>query len=322
MIESELAFDKDGERFVVSDKATDWRLSRLRGGRGAPEIVYGRDGGPATHPIDGTMEDLRALVSEVVGESCRLRLDAIDADGKAVPDVPRAYVQVTIGPRNASMPVEPPVPPNLSSTDHAIRELVRANCELVRANSDLAKTVATQQSAVVLAAAELLRAADGAGLSRREPIAYLDDERDEGEDEALTPAQPGSDWVSVAHEALATAKMVAAAVMATRQGAPTTESAATSGSVAPDAPQRTSPSANTAPEAAPPPNPVSVNPHAHLLAIQAQLTPAESAFVMDVISKLPPEACAQWTEQLTEMSVADAVARIRTEIEKRREKAS
>jgi hypothetical protein len=316
MIESELAFDKDGEPFALPDTVSAFRVYQLSGGRGAPKLCYDReDGGPLTIGVQAGVDELR----ERVETSARYRLDAIDDEGKAVPNVPPAYVQVTVTPRNAA-PTEAPLPANLSATDHAIRELVRANCELVRTTSELAKAVATQQPDLVRAAAELLRAADGAGLPQREPLS-LDDE-DDGDVSDVPVGSAGSDWVSVAHEALATAKMVAAAVMTKRQPptpstAASVESAAAPPSVSPDA-KRTEESAPAVTE----PNPVAVDPQAHLMAIHARLTPAEQTFVMGVLTKLSAEDQAQWTEQLTRMSPADAVALIRTEIKNRKEKAS
>jgi hypothetical protein len=100
MIESELAFNANGERFAVPDEVTGWRVRRLRGGRGAPELVYARDGGPLVLGIEEGLDELR----EAVAVSGRHRLDAIDADGKIVPNVPPAYVQVTVDPRNSSTP--------------------------------------------------------------------------------------------------------------------------------------------------------------------------------------------------------------------------
>src|SRR5262245_14109641 len=180
MTESELAFNANGEPFDLPDTVTGWRVRRLRGGRGAPELVYGRDGRPLTLGIDAGMDELR----DAVELSGRYRLDAVDDDGKVIPNVPPSYVQVTVAERNSSVPeVEAPVA--MTSTDLAVRELVRANVELARQNTELARTVATQQPDLVKAAAEILRAADGAGLPRREPAAdWYDDEEESDEPEA------------------------------------------------------------------------------------------------------------------------------------------
>jgi hypothetical protein len=61
---------------------------------------------------------------------------------------------------------------------------------------------------------------------------------------------------------------------------------------------------------------------AHFLAIQNQLSLDERAFVQGVISDLTLADLGAWREQLTRLSVDDAVALIRGEIAKSKEKAS
>ena len=53
---SELAFNMSGEPFDVPGAATGWRVRRLKP-RGAPEVVYGRDGLPLVLPIDAGIDD-------------------------------------------------------------------------------------------------------------------------------------------------------------------------------------------------------------------------------------------------------------------------
>lgn len=311
MIESELAFNKDGEPFAVPETVTGWRVRRLRGGRGAPELVYGPDGSPLTLDINAGMDELR----DAVDTSGRYRLDAIDDDGKAVANVTPSYVHVAATPPNSSMP-EPALPPHLNSTDHAIRELVRANCELVRTNSELAKSVATQQPDLMKAAAEILRAADGAGLPRREPAAEWD-ELDDDSDEVAPEA--GFNWPSLMQEAVGVAKMW---VVSRASGGVTTPGTGAPPRAASSAADDGAPESTTQQETSAPPSAPTVDPQAHMLEIQARLTPAEKAFVFGVLNKLSLADIMQWREQLAQMSVDDAVAMIRAEIEKRKDKAS
>ena len=333
MSESELAFNANGEPFAVPETATGWRVRRLRGGRGAPELVYGRDGRPLTLGIEAGMDELRDAV-EVSG---RYRLDAIDDEGKVVEHVPPSYVQVTVAERNAA-PVEPAPPIVLTSVDHALREVVRANVELVRTTSELAKTVATQHPDLVKAAAEILRAADGAGLPRREPMAdWADDDDDEAEDTEEAP-KPAFDFnVLMSH---------LSPVIARLTGIDPTKMAILAGSPGPvasgAAPQAATPSASAAParstttssqprraiasdkEASTEDTSASkpaaaANPMAHLAAIQAQLTAEERTFVQGVIAQLSPADLIQWRDQLAHSTVDEAVAAIRTEIKKHKE---
>jgi len=48
---SELAFNLNGEPFEVPGTAISWRVRKLKP-KGAPEVVYGREGTPLVLPID------------------------------------------------------------------------------------------------------------------------------------------------------------------------------------------------------------------------------------------------------------------------------
>lgn len=322
MIESELAFNANGEPFAVPETATGWRVRRLRGGRGAPELVYGREGRPLTLGIEAGIDELR----DAVDVSGRYRLDAIDDDGKGFADLPPSYVQVTVTPRNASAS-EPEAPIALTSVDHALREVVRANVELVRTTSELAKTVSTQHPDIVRAAAEILRAADGAGLPRREPMGDWYDDEEEGEDVASAP-KPAFDFnllMSQLGPVIARLTGVDPMKMAVLAGAtaPTPVAPASQRSLASPAraPRREPPATKEAPSeekqsSAPA---VAPNPMAHLAAIQAQLTADERAFVQTVINQLQPADLIGWRDQLAQSSVEEAVAAIRVEIQKHKQ---
>ena len=154
---SELAFNANGDSFEVPASVTGWRVRRLKP-RGAPELVYGRDGRPLTIPIESDVHDLREAVGGVLG---RYRLDPVNDDGKTVDSVPAAYVQVVKAERNAAeMVPHAPIPQN--ENDAVVREAMRLNTELARAVIDRFPEMMT-------AAAELLRAADGAGIPARQP---------------------------------------------------------------------------------------------------------------------------------------------------------
>jgi hypothetical protein len=67
---SEIAFNVNGEPFEVPPAMAAWRVRKLKP-KGAPEVVYGRDGLPLFLPMDADIEDLRR---EARGEG-RYRLD-------------------------------------------------------------------------------------------------------------------------------------------------------------------------------------------------------------------------------------------------------
>src|SRR4051812_42450003 len=142
---SELAFNANGESFEIPATVTGWRVRRMKP-RGAPELVYGKDGAPLTVGIEADIEELR----NAVGTAGKYRLDPINDDGKCVENVPAAYVHV-IKPEPAVVAVtSSPV-----TGDDAIREAMRLNTELAR-------SVIDRFPEMMHAAAELLRAADGA----------------------------------------------------------------------------------------------------------------------------------------------------------------
>jgi len=152
---SELAFDLEGEPFAFSPRTQRLRVRRFRnpGQRGAPEVVHGGDGGQLYVSPSCSYLEFRKLVGNLPG---RYRLDQCDDTGAAVDDEPPAYVTIMETPRNAawSEGVDP--------RDTIIRDLAQTNAEI-------AKTIAERFASVMGAAAEILRAADGAGLPRREP---------------------------------------------------------------------------------------------------------------------------------------------------------
>src|SRR6185503_352704 len=86
---SELAFNLNGEPFDLPLTATGWRVRRFKS-KGAPEVVYGREGTPLVLPIDADMGDLRR---EARSEG-RYRLDAIDEHNRPIASAPPAYVYI------------------------------------------------------------------------------------------------------------------------------------------------------------------------------------------------------------------------------------
>ena len=159
---SELAHNIHGDPFEVPASATAWKVRRLKN-KGAPEVVYGRDGLPLTLPVDAELEDLRAEVEASPG---RYRVDAIDARNRPIEGA-TGYVVVH--------------PPSTTSrTTTTVHE--SALIEAMRVNAELARAVIDRFPAMMDSAAILLRAADGAGLPARTP---LDEPEQEDHDESF-----------------------------------------------------------------------------------------------------------------------------------------
>jgi hypothetical protein len=57
---SELAYNLSDEPFELPDAAVSWRVRKLTT-KGAPEVVYGREGVPLILPVDADMDDLRCV---------------------------------------------------------------------------------------------------------------------------------------------------------------------------------------------------------------------------------------------------------------------
>jgi hypothetical protein len=181
---SELAFDKEGNPFRFSRRTKKLRPRRWKnaGQRGTCAAVLNADGEQLLIDADAEYVEFRSAVGNVPGY---YRLDQCDEDGTSIEDAPPAYVSIE-STRNAA-PVGDADP-----RDAIIRDLAQINAEVTR-------TIAERFGNVMQAAADILRAADSAGLSRREPpppppppppAPNRDDEDDDQEDEDEDDHEP------------------------------------------------------------------------------------------------------------------------------------
>lgn len=306
---SELAFSASGENFEVPASVTGWRVRRMKP-RGAPELVYGRDGRPLTVPIECDMDELRNAVTTYG----RYRLDPIDDNGKVIDGVPAAYIQV-VKPEVVSEEPHAPVP--IPETESVLREALRMNTEL-------AKAVVDRFPEMMHAAAELLRAADGAGLPRRLPrLAERDDDDDDDQDDDAGEAAPAGfdintmvgQLVPVLMQAVASGNVKLpglAALFDWRKAAPAATEAAPKKRRSKPQP---APAVET--EAAPTPAesnglpPIDPAMMGHFIAIQSSLSPEEAALAREVAGQLSPTELRAWFDELSKLSVPDAAAKIR-----------
>lgn len=292
---SELAFNQNGESFEIPATVTGWRVRRMKP-RGAPELVYGKDGRPLVVGIDADIDELR----DAVGTTGKYRLDPINDDGKTVENVPAAYVQVMKPLRNAETTLAVAPATSGSANDDTVREAMRMN-------SELAKSVIEKFPEMMTAAAELLRAADGAGLPARSPRMV------EHEDAEGTPPAPSSNML---HTMLAQAIPLLlsglagkgmpklAEIVDWRKATPAARAA-----TAVETPTSATPmQAASASAERPALGPAAM---AHFLAIQAALTPQEAALARSVAADLSGSEQAAWLDELTKLSVEDAVGKIR-----------
>lgn len=333
---SELAFDKEGEPIELHEDCEVLRVRRFRnpGMRGTCETVREDDGAPLYVAADCTFLEFKRLVSSEPGF---YRLDQCDVRRQPVPDAAPAYVSITEGHRNSGSPLtEDP-------RDVVIRELARTN-------ADMCRTISTQASDMMRAAAEILRAADGAKLPLRQPPPPAevreDDEEEEDDDEDDDLEPPASMWTVIeqmlptlqawlasqvskrapsstpppaAAPAPAPAPTPAPAPAAAPAAAPSSISAAAGSSAPPKPAAPVEPAPTTVVEdagirnAAPTPEQI-----AHLFAIRAKLTPREAAIADAVVLRMSADVQAQWLAELSALGVDEAVEVVRSMIPKLR----
>jgi hypothetical protein len=190
---SELAFTLNGEPFEIPHPAVGWRVRKLKP-KGAPEIVYGRDGIPLTLPIDADMDDLRRE-ARLEG---RYRLDPVDDHGRTLGNVPAGYVCIH-APEHGTEPPAAPVNHGHGPQDPVV--------EAMRMNTELARTIIDRFPLMVESVAGLVRSAGDVGLPTRAlhgllsagdaPDAQDDDsgDRDDAEDDDAPPSPTG--WAAV-----------------------------------------------------------------------------------------------------------------------------
>lgn len=161
---SELAFTVNGDTFEVPTTVSGWRVRRLKP-RGAPELVYARDGRPLTLPIEADLDDLH----EAVTASGKYRLDPIGDDGKSVENVPAAYIHVTKSERNAAFEHAIERSDNrgdstIAGLGQAVIEAVRLNAEALRQNAEISMRAVDRLPQLMEAMTTMLNVATGTHL--------------------------------------------------------------------------------------------------------------------------------------------------------------
>ncbi|MEO7735055.1 MAG: hypothetical protein ABIY55_29135, partial [Kofleriaceae bacterium] len=323
---SELAFNLNGEPFEAPPTMAAWRVRKLKA-KGAPEVVYGRDGLPLFLPMDADIEDLRR---ETRGDG-RYRLDPVDDHNRAVPNAQAAYVCV----HPIERAPEPAAPAPVAAVQpDATAALVAALLESQKQHTELARMYVSQFPVIANAMAGVVRSAGDVGLTTRVPLimpalaepkqdAALrvtddenidDDEEDIDEENALELAEeePAYSWPRVAQTF---AEYVGPHVGPLLAGLP--------GLGAMLGAQPATPKADVGPGPGPrDPAPAGAAPARaaagfgpslaiRLRNIMAQLTPAEQEFARSLLEEIPAEERSGWMERLRAMSVAEAAAYVR-----------
>jgi hypothetical protein len=163
---SDLANNIQGEHFLLPATAVFWRVRRLKEGRGAPEVVFGPDGGPLLVGVEADFEIFRASVEDQPG---RYRLDALDETRRPLEGLPPAYVAVPtrIG-RGHAEPVAdaasrfvadaaPPAAVASPAVVSAAQVHDTLLAEVIRGQNQLVALMTERFSGIMVSAAELLR---------------------------------------------------------------------------------------------------------------------------------------------------------------------
>jgi hypothetical protein len=141
-----LAYNQNGEPFEVPESAVAWKVRHSpKGRRGAPEVMYGRDGTPLLISIDANIDALRKKVSE----PGRYRLDPVDEDHRLIADATPAFIEV-------APELVPPLSPGEGSHHSSTRtlesllvEITHANIESTRTTSALGKSIVDGLSGIM-----------------------------------------------------------------------------------------------------------------------------------------------------------------------------
>lgn len=159
---SDLANNIQGEHFSLPATAAYWRVRRLKEGRGAPEVVFGHDGGPLLVAVETDFDALRAAVDDHPG---RYRLDALDETRRPIEGIPAAYVAVPTRPNRANsaptVATASEAMPSSGGPHTAVAAAPTSHdallAEVIRGQNQLVALMTERFSGIMVSAAELLR---------------------------------------------------------------------------------------------------------------------------------------------------------------------
>jgi hypothetical protein len=347
---SDLANNIQGEHFTLPATAAYWRVRRLKEGRGAPEVVFGPDGGPLLVAVEIDFEAFRAAVEHLPG---RYRLDALDETRRPIEGIPAAYVAVPVPTRTGRVQAEPVVevqaapaaaaPVPAPATPFAIGPHDALLAEVIRGQNHLVALMTERFSGFMVSAADLVRAiphhvltsmttpavppptpAPPATPPSSDPVgprnsgsydpAELEPDPWQGDESTSIEAAPPTSGVAATMTAVnnivGEVMPVVKLFMAHRMG----KAGPSPRNAAPSAPEPVA--APVAPMAEPEPacGPLSLAEVRHLDAIDAALHPGEARRHHLVADDLSPHARRDWFDALCALDVDDAVALIRRHI--------
>ena len=205
----ELAINQYGEAFTPPADAAAWLVRRMNDTKhGGPLPTFGADGRPLTLPVAATMADFQATLRKLGAAPGKYRLDPLDRNGQPIKGGGCSYLLYPPGDearngntaggglRNAPPTVQGwapaptaapwssspaptmwstggafplPTPGHLTGAEYLLGESVRAQAAMMQTMAQVQAQSQAQIGALITAAAELVRAADGASLTKRKP---------------------------------------------------------------------------------------------------------------------------------------------------------
>jgi hypothetical protein len=192
--------------------------------------------------------------------------------------------------------------------------------EALRLNTELARTVIDQFPAMMMATAEIMRAADGAGLPARLPRVGIACDTDDEEDTAdgSDPTVSASPTLDLLNQLAVQLVPVIVANLAPKLGSVLDDRKALP-APAPDptprarrAPNKPVATTSAAAPVASSPMPTDPAVLAKVMAVQAQLTPGERERARRLGDGLSPAELQAFFDQLATLSVREAVAKVRS----------
>ena len=299
--------------------------------------TFGANGRPITLPAGASLADFQAALRSHGCAAGRYRLDPLDAQGRPLKGAPVAYLpyppdrsapapDIAESPRNGSQPTPAaaawsgpaptapvtwstgtafplPAPATLLGAEYLLGEALRAQTAMLAIVAQTNAQISAQQSSLLSAAAELVRAADGAKLPARKPSALPPppqvivqpmpapsyEEFEDGDDDEAPPPPVWQQKVGeVVDQLLPVAKMVIGHKMADMMGG--------GADAAPAADAAPSPFRNAGDGA--PPDPVELAPTLE----QIDFAPAAWSHLATIVRKLGPAWKARVDAQLGRMA--------------------
>lgn len=329
-----LARDEDGAAIVLPDDAATWRVRRKTGGR--PRIVLGVDKQPMQLPLGYTIVDLEDVLAPA-----EYLLDLVDSKGNGL----GLTIPISVGQQRnaedgnadseASTVVATALPTSGSETRLVLEANVRAtqmaflhNQKTLELGLRMAETLRDGVRVMAESQADWIKSVSSArGFFRNAPPLPLpapaspahDDDDDDDEDEDYEPVP--EHWVDkLMPHVVPIVQMVVPILTAKLSKRPSTEGEPQAKLELADLLDWRRPAAKRLAAEAPPapaaPEPAALPPldmqaAAHFMQIQQALTEQEATMARATAAHLSPVELRIWLDELKQLSVPNAVAKIR-----------